>query len=380
MLASEGQFRATFEQAAVGIAHTDAEGRFLRVNQRFCDIVGYDEGDVLHLRFDEITAPEDLEESVDQFGLVVKGETQTYKIEKRYIKKDGSLTWVSLTTSMVRGGHGISEYFVTVIEDINKRKKGEAALLSAIREAEQANQIKSEFLAHFSHELRTPLNAIIGFSEMMQQEILGPIGQGRYKEYVNDIHQSGKHLLTLISDILDLSRIEAGQLEKDEHIFNAGFVAEECVRQLHNRAQDKGVTILQQLPKTGLQLKADERQLRQILLNLLSNAVKFTKENTTVTLQSDIGDDGTMSFHVKDCGYGMSVEEIERVQEPFIRLKSALTSSDEGAGLGLAITKLLAESHDGYLKLTSEIGVGTTATVSFPANRVIQTMAKSGSI
>jgi two-component system cell cycle sensor histidine kinase PleC len=189
-------------------------------------------------------------------------------------------------------------------------------------------------------------------------------------DYANDIHQSGAHLLALISDILDFSRIEAGQLGRDERIFDVGMVAEDCIRLLNNRAKAKGVQLELSSNEPGLRLVADERQTRQMILNLLSNAVKFTRPDSLVTLAVEIGEDGDVSINVGDAGDGMSAEDIVRVQEPFIRLDSALTSSEEGTGLGLAITKRLAESHGGSLRLNSALGEGTMATVCFPSTRV----------
>ena len=198
------------------------------------------------------------------------------------------------------------------------------------------------------------------------------MGHERYKEYAGDIRQSGDHLLALISDILDLSRIEAGHFEHVDEIFDVRQVVEDCVRFLRGKAQQKGVTIDLRMPETDLRLKADKRQLRQILLNLLSNAIKFTLPNTAVVVKGAIGDSGDMRFSVADSGLGIAAGNIERVQEPFVRLQSAMVSSEGGTGLGLAISKRLMESHGGSLQLSSEIGIGTNATASFPIERVVK--------
>jgi PAS domain S-box-containing protein len=291
-----------------------------------------------------------------------------YDFQARH--RDGHGIWVDqLAQTLIWEGRPATQ--VSII-DISQRKAAEVAVIAAKEEAEQANRAKSQFLANFSHELRTPLNAIIGFSEIMQQKLFGPLGDERYADYANDIHQSGEHLLSLISDILDLSRIEAGQLDRAEQIFEVDPVAEDCVRLLSSRAEDKGVTIDLHLGAEGARLRADERQLRQVLLNLLSNAVKFTRADTIVTLSNEINGDGNLCFHISDAGAGMTAEDIERVQQPFIRLESALTSSEEGTGLGLAITKRLLESHGGSLQLNSEVGAGTTAAACFPSSRVVR--------
>jgi len=254
---------------------------------------------------------------------------------------------------------------------VTELKVREIELTNALEQAELADNAKSEFLANFSHELRTPLNAIIGFSQIMRLEMFGPLGNERYKDYAGDIHQSGDHLLALITDILDLSRIEAGHSEHVDEDFHVREVIEECVRLLHGKAQQKGVSLDLQLPATELRLNADKRQLRQVLLNLLSNAIKFTRPNTAVVIKVEIGDSGDMRFTVADSGEGIAASDIKRAQEPFIRLQSAMISSEDGTGLGLAITKRLMESHGGSLLLSSEIGIGTNATVSFPIVRVL---------
>ena len=283
--------------------------------------------------------------------------------------RDGSAIWVEqLVQTILWNGRPAVQ---VAIVDLSQRKKAEKALLAAKEEAEIANRAKSEFLAHFSHELRTPLNAIIGFSEIMLHELFGPLGHERYADYAGDIHHSGGHLLALISDILDLSRIEAGQFERDESIFDAGRTIAECVRLVTGRAGQKGVTFDLRLPDAGPWIRADQRQIRQMFLNLLSNAVKFTRANSTVIVEGALGADGDVAFSISDCGEGIAATDIKRVQEPFTRLGGAMTSSEEGTGLGLAITKRLAESHGGSLWLSSELGEGTTATIRLPGDRVI---------
>ena len=298
----------------------------------------------------------------------LRGEDVTAHYDLQVRHKDGHGVWIDHLSQPVLW-LGRPAVQISIV-DISQRKEAEVAVVVAKEEAEHANRAKSEFLAHFSHELRTPLNAIIGFSEIMQQQLFGPLGDARYLDYANDIHQSGAHLLELISDILDFSRIEAGQLERDERVFDVAIVMADCIRLLNSRAKEKGVQLELRTSEPDLRLVADERQTRQMILNLLSNAVKFTRSGSLVTLEVEIGEDGDMRINVADAGEGMSEEDILRVQEPFIRLESALTSSEEGTGLGLAITKRLAESHGGSLWLDSELGKGTVATVCFPPARV----------
>ncbi|MBL6951079.1 MAG: PAS domain S-box protein [Alphaproteobacteria bacterium] len=371
---SEARYRALTEGSlqGIGIIQDQCVGF---ANGAFAEMLGYQPEEILHRPTFDLVMPEYQALVVERRDQRLRGEPQPAKYDLQLRHRDGHGVWVAMLVQSVQW-YGRTAAQVSIV-NISKRKEAEAALLAAKDDAEHANRAKTEFLAHFSHELRTPLNAIIGFSEIMQGEIFGPMGDKRYGEYAGDIHRSGKHLLALISDILDLSRIEAGEFERDEQVFNAGTATEECVRLLCGRADEKGVTIELRLPEMELWLNADERQFRQILLNLLSNAVKFTRRNTVVTVAAETSDGGAMCFRVGDCGEGMAADDIVRVQEPFIRLAGAQTSSEEGTGLGLAITKRLVESHAGSLCLRSKVGVGTTATVSFPPDRFIGKNPKS---
>jgi PAS domain S-box-containing protein len=364
---SEERYRNLTEGSLQGIGILQ-DDKIAFVNGAFARILGYLPEDTIGQSIDEFVMPEYQDLVNGRRAARLRGEDVPayYDLQARH--RDGHGIWIDqLVQPVIWQGRPAVQISIV---DISQRKEAEAAVVVAKEEAEHANRAKSEFLAHFSHELRTPLNAIIGFSEIMQQQLFGPLGDARYLDYANDIHQSGAHLLALISDILDFSRIEAGQLGRDERIFDVGMVAEDCIRLLNNRAKAKGVQLELSSNEPGLRLVADERQTRQMILNLLSNAVKFTRPDSLVTLAVEIGEDGDVSINVGDAGDGMSAEDIVRVQEPFIRLDSALTSSEEGTGLGLAITKRLAESHGGSLRLNSALGEGTMATVCFPSTRV----------
>ncbi len=365
---SEERYRTLTVGSLQGIGIIQDE-KMVFANDALAHLLGYDAEEMLGADVNDFIMPE-FREMVGgrrSARLLNQPAPEHYDLWARH--KDGNGIWVDqLAQAVIWEGRSATQ--VSII-DISQRKAAEAAVIAAKEEAEQANRAKSQFLAHFSHELRTPLNAIIGFSEIMQQELFGPLGDERYGDYAKDIHQSGEHLLALISDILDLSRIEAGQLDRAEEIFEVDPVAEDCVRLLRSRADEKDVAIDLRLLAEGARLRGDERQLRQILLNLLSNAVKFTRPDTTITLTSGIDEAGGLCFRISDAGAGMAANDIERVQQPFIRLESAMTSSEEGTGLGLAITKRLLESHGGSLRLTSEVEVGTTATACFPGSRVV---------
>jgi two-component system cell cycle sensor histidine kinase PleC len=242
--------------------------------------------------------------------------------------------------------------------------------------AEEANLAKSRFLATMSHELRTPLNAILGFSEIMRSEILGPHTNPTYKEYANDIHQSGQHLLNLINEILDISRIEAGRYELREAPVNLVEVVEDCHRLMRLRAENKGLKIVESFEENLLQLWADERAIRQICLNLLSNAIKFTPTGGTVTLKVGRTGTGGQFLSVKDTGPGIPENEIPRVLRSFGQGSLAHQTAEGGTGLGLPITKGLTELHDGAFELKSKLRYGTEVTISFPRKRIMEALPR----
>lgn len=251
-----------------------------------------------------------------------------------------------------------------------ERRRAEQRLAEALRTAEIANHSKSQFLANMSHELRTPLNAIIGFSEMIREEMFGPVGASEYVEYISDIHSSGRHLLELINDILDISKIEAGQFEIDESWIDLPVIANWSTDLIRHRAQENDVSLIIDIADNIHEAYVDERALKQILLNLLSNATKFTREGGHVILSAHMSEDKELLLAVSDTGIGIESHLIERVLEPFAQAEGPMARSFGGTGLGLPITKSLVELHGGSMKLESEAGVGTTVTVCLPKWRV----------
>jgi two-component system cell cycle sensor histidine kinase PleC len=225
-----------------------------------------------------------------------------------------------------------------------------------------------------SHELRTPLNAIMGFSEVMTGEVMGPIGNPVYKEYANNIHDSGKHLLNLINEILDLSRIEAGRYELHEEPLRLADIAEDCVRLLKLRAQSKDVEIVEDYDETLAQVWADQRALRQICLNLLSNALKFTPKGGRVTVTLGPTTDGGQYLSVLDTGPGIPADEIPKVLQVFGQGSLAHENAEGGTGLGLPIVQNLIELHGGAFELLSELRKGTEAIITLPKQRILSAL------
>jgi len=231
--------------------------------------------------------------------------------------------------------------------------------------AEAASRSKSEFLANMSHELRTPLNAIIGFSQVMENQMFGPVGPGKYIEYARDIHSSGQFLLDVISDILDMSKIEAGRLKLELQKADLSDIVKETLRLVEARAEEGKVELVCHAPKK-LMADVDTRAVKQILINLTSNAVKFTPEGGRVTLSVKLdGDNAVIS--IADTGIGIPPKDIEKLGRPFEQVENQFTKTKGGSGLGLAISKSLVELHGGELSIASESGKGTTVTVRLPA-------------
>lgn len=242
------------------------------------------------------------------------------------------------------------------------------------RRAEEANLAKSRFLATMSHELRTPLNAILGFSEIMQGEVFGPIGNSHYKEYATDIHNSGKHLLNLINEILDLSRIEAGRYQLNEEAVTLAHVVEDCHHLIKLRAKTKSITVSLQFEPNLPKIWADERAVRQIILNLLSNAVKFTPANGEIWVKMGWTSGGGQYVSVRDNGPGIPAEEIPIVLSAFGQGSLAIKTAEQGTGLGLPIVQALMQMHGGRFELKSKLREGTEAIITFPASRVMEVM------
>ena len=260
--------------------------------------------------------------------------------------------------------------YVTVYRDITALKQTQAALVAAKEEAEQANRGKGEFLANMSHELRTPLNAIIGFSDILRQQMFGPLGNARYVEYTRDIHTSGTHLLDLINDVLDMSKIEAGRFELNEQRVELPALFHACLGMVHTRSQDNNIALVVDIAPELPEVWADARALKQITLNLLSNGVKFTPGGGQVSLAAKCLPEG-LAIIVSDSGIGIAAEAVARVVHPFGQADASISRRFGGTGLGLSISKRLAELHGGTLMIDSAVGAGTTVTVLLPASRIL---------
>ncbi|ODA66866.1 Histidine protein kinase DivJ [Methyloligella halotolerans] len=275
--------------------------------------------------------------------------------------------WAEMRCRPVRQmqGDGAARSVVAITRDISERKAQEAELLRARDSAESASRAKTQFLANMSHELRTPLNAVIGFSEILSRELFGRLGEDRYRDYARLIHESGGHLLNVVNDILDMSKIEAGKFNILKEPFDVGTLLKSCVDIVGPTAEQKSLSLEVEMPVGMPELLADKRACKQMLLNVLSNAIKFTDEGGRVHLSAHEVD-GAVHLRVRDTGIGIAEKDLPNLGNPFVQADNSYDRSYDGAGLGLSVVKGLARLHGGRLEIESQLGEGTTVTVILP--------------
>jgi signal transduction histidine kinase/CheY-like chemotaxis protein len=313
--------------------------------------------------FADYTHPDSLAADLKLFQELIAGKRDHYEIEKLYIHKDGRLVWGRLIISLVRGSCGKPQFAIATIEDITTSKQAEIELRNSKEAAEAGSLAKSEFLANMSHELRTPLHAILGLSQLLEQELFGCLNT-KQKEYVTCIHSSGEHLLALINDILDLSKVEAGKEELMPKVLDVQELCDYCLNLVRDRAVAKKLQLSSQIDPQVVVCVADERKIQQMLLNLLTNAIKFTAKGR-VSLQVEKVPEG-IAFRVSDTGIGIDPSQLNLLFQPFTQLDSRLNRQYEGTGLGLALTRKLARLHGGDVTVESTVGKGSQFTLLLP--------------
>ncbi|GAA4435967.1 response regulator [Bremerella cremea] len=370
---SEERFRGTFENAAVGMAHSSPEARFLRVNEKFCDMIGYSREELLHLSFFEITHEREKGASLEKFRALIDGMLDSYSEEKRLVCKDGSTAWVHVFISVQRDTHGKPLHAILVIEDISERKRLEEEIRQAKEIAEHANLAKDEFLANVSHEIRTPMNAILGMTELVLDTEL----RGEQRQCLKTVKSAGDNLLGIINDLLDFSKIEAGKLELEQAPFSLRTMVGDTLRALAARAHQQGIELICEIePETPEKLVGDPVRLRQVLLNLIGNAIKFTPTGEVIVSICPVKKEGgdkrcRLLFVVNDTGIGIPKAMQSRIFEAFQQEDTSTTRKYGGTGLGLSIAASLVELMGGTIAVESEPGQGSK--FSFTADFGLQT-------
>ncbi len=373
----DSTYRSFFENANIGLYRVTPEGRVIRANPTLVALNGYgSEAEMLRdLSENGNDWYVDSDRRTEFFRrLGDHGRVEQFVSEVRRMTS-GEKLWISENAWTVRDADGRIMFYEGTVQDVTDRVNAERQLARARIEAEAASQAKSTFLAVMSHELRSPLNAIIGFAEIIAGRLLGP-SDARYFEYAEDIRVSGTHLLGLIGDILDLSKIGAGKMHLDERPVDLSSLATRTARLFAANLSKAQVTLDRAVPADFPPLMADPMRLGQILINLVSNAIKFTAPGGTVTIEAEVGADG-IAIAVRDTGIGMTPGEAARALEPFVQIDHGFDRSGGGTGLGLSICRELAALHGGRLTIDSVKGEGTTVTLHLPAERALPQPAVS---
>lgn len=362
---------AILETATDGVLVLNAHGTITKANRSAEALFGASRVDIEEAPLTDYLAPESHRSALDYLdGLARNGVASVLNDGREVLGRvtGGGLIPLFMTIGRVSSGDGEPK-FCAVLRDITHWKKAEEELTQAKRQAENASSQKSDFLAKISHEIRTPLNAIIGFSEVMIEERFGTIGNDRYTEYLKDIRTSGSHIMSLINDLLDLSKIEAGKLDLRFSAVSPNEVINECVALMQPQANRERVIIRASLSEAVPSIVADHRSMRQIVLNLLSNAIKFNKSGGQVIVSTSLEDSGEVVLRVRDTGTGMSAKDLAAALEPFRQVHTARHGG--GTGLGLPLTKALVEANRANFQIDSTPGQGTLVEITFPPQRVL---------
>jgi PAS domain S-box-containing protein len=363
-------YRVMTTEASDVILMFDPDRKILFASEALERVMGRDVSEIENGGWMRFVHPEDVEALR---GLPLPHRSrETMTVAYRLQHRDGHYIWLEVVTRARYAADGTYQGYISVARDVTVRKEKELEAKAAHEKAEAANQAKSRFLANMSHELRTPLNAIIGFADLMRQGTFGPLGNPRYEDYATLVYDSGQLLLDLISDMLDMAKIEAGKLDLNMERVNLTETVADVVRMMQNRAEAARLVLTVESEPVS-SLIADRRAVKQVLLNLISNAIKFTPQGGEVTVAT-YAHGGFAYVKVSDTGYGIPESEISRLGKPFEQVCADPMLAKAGTGLGLALVKALAEKHGGTLSIASEEGIGTEVTVSFamsPAKRAV---------
>jgi PAS domain S-box-containing protein len=360
---SEQRFRTILTHVPIGVIYTDLRGSVKQTNPRFCEMTGYHEEELLSMSAAQYTHPEDVVQDEELTAQLVRGEIPMYRRHKRYVSKQGKTVWVQSTVSLLRDGQGQPRRILGVVEDITEHLKLEEAE-RAREAAEASNRAKSDFLSRMSHELRTPLNAMLGFAQLLELDSRHPLTPAQ-QPWVAQIQQAGWHLLEMINDVLDLSRIDSGNLRLQTETLNVADVLAASISLVEGEAAQRRILILQELDPAVSSVLGDATRVKQILTNLLSNAVKYNVDGGRIHVASRSESADHVEIAVTDTGLGMTPQQMADLFQPFNRLGRE-RSTLEGTGIGLVISQRLAELMGGSLRAQSVSGQGSSFILSLP--------------
>ncbi|MBV9045251.1 MAG: PAS domain S-box protein, partial [Alphaproteobacteria bacterium] len=364
---AQQRYRLMTEESGDIIILYDTNQQMLFCSTALERLTGHSSDEIRDGGYKRFIHPDDMEEADKIISRAVDSDTvvATWRIKHT----SGHYIWLETTVRTLYDPISAKPLnIVSVSRDVSARREQELAAQAARERAEAANKAKSEFLANMSHELRTPLNAILGFSDLMRQELFGPIGDKRYAGYAGMIYDSGELLLDLITDMLDMAKIEAGKLELNLEDVELPGTIDEAMRLLWHRAEENKLTLSLEADPSLPLVHADRRAIKQIVINLAGNAIKFTPKGGTVRVVAGVVG-GAMRLAVIDTGIGIPVSEIDRLGKPFEQVNGNPVLAKAGTGLGLALVRALAEKHGGRLTIESVVGEGTTVSVTFPLTR-----------
>ena len=360
---SEQRFRNILNHVPIGVIYTDLRGKVKQSNPRFRELVGYPENELLGLSAADYTHPDDALQDLELMAQLERGDIPMYRRHKRYLAKNGVTVWAQTTVSLLRDASGRPLDIVGVVEDITEHLRLEEAE-RAREAAEASNRAKSEFLSRMSHELRTPLNAMLGFAQLLELDARQPLTNSQ-RPWVTQIQHAGWHLLEMINDVLDLSRIESGNLRLQVETLKLAALLEATVVMLEGDARRRAITVKRDMPPGALTLLGDATRVKQILINLLSNAVKYNVDGGEVRIAARAVGNDSVEIVVSDTGLGMTPEQLAELFQPFNRLGRE-REAQEGTGIGLVISQRLAELMGGSLQARSEAGRGSAFTLTLP--------------
>jgi len=368
---SESRLNAFMRHAPVAMSVKDLDGRYLMVNRLAEEFHGRPIAEILGRTSSELgsgtTAHTAIVEEMERAAI------ETSSTHSRQVCRNGgeTPTWFVLVKFPIQNGEGKVVAVGGIGLDITDLKETQERMAEAMKQAEAANRAKSEFLANASHELRTPLNAILGFGEIIEGEMFGTVGHSRYKEYAGDIVQSGRYLLNIVDDLLDLSKIEFGAFELNESRCNPADIMAAAAHLVEASARQKGLAFEVDAATPLVDVFADRRVLIQVFVNLLTNAIKFTGTGGKVSFACRSTDDAGLEFEVADTGIGIAEHDMADILQPFARADDPHVRNLDGTGLGLSIAKSMVDRHGGTLDVTSRVGVGTRMVARFPASRIM---------